>query len=232
MNENMIAMVERNQKAVSDLETKMAQLQRLLDAGQNDAAENMMQELLALSQQVVVQRREMVLSSDNPALQSGMKKIIAQMNSIEIGFTEEGWFGVRMMPLARTKETACKEYIRGILAPELKRFFADKANVRYPECVLIFRHVYDRANPESGRRDYNNAEVKIIRDLVAMYVMVDDNPFVCETYYLSAPGDVPRTDIFVVPQSEFLKWLQVADAIPEEGLRLTDQIPQQWKADK
>ena len=149
-----------------------------------------------------------------------MKKIISQMNTMEIGFTEEGWFGVRMMPLARTKETACKEYVRGILAPELKRFFADKANVRYPECVLIFRHVYDRTDPESGRRDYNNAEVKIVRDLVAMYVMVDDNPFVCETYYLSAPGDVPRTDIFVVPQSEFLKWLQVEDSIPEEGLPL------------
>ena len=52
MNENMIAMVERNQKAVSDLETKMEQLQRLLDAGQNDAAENMMQELLALKEQL------------------------------------------------------------------------------------------------------------------------------------------------------------------------------------
>ena len=62
--------------------------------------------------------------------------------------------------------------------------------------------------------------------------LVDVRPYRCETYYLSAPGDVPRTDIFVVPQSEFLKWLQVADAIPEEGLRLTDQSPQQWKADK
>ena len=205
---------------------------RLAADGDELKAYALLLDVVKMSEKSACNLRELVIRYGYPEERDELEQIVLGSHPVDIGFTEEGWFAVRMDPLAKAKTLASKPYIRGIIAPAMKKFFADKPNIRYPQCVLIFRHVYDRKFPVRHMRDYDNVEVKQVTDVVAMYVMVDDNPFVCETYYLSAPGDVPRTDIFVVPQSEFLKWLQVADAIPEEGLRLTDQIPQQWKADK
>ncbi|MBQ9839658.1 MAG: hypothetical protein IJO56_09245, partial [Oscillospiraceae bacterium] len=131
----------------------------------------------------------------------------------------------------KTKDTASKEYIRGIIYPAMRRFFADKATVRYPDCTLIFRHVYDRNIPGAQYRDYDNVEVKMVADTVAMYVMVDDSPLHCRTFHCCAPGNESRTEVYVVPQKDFGKWCEMEDSIPDEGMPLSPCLPDAWKVD-
>ena len=57
------------------------------------------------------------------------------------------------------------------------------------------------------------------------YVMEDDNPTTCSHYECSAQGDRERTEIYVVPQAEFPKWLLSEKSMPEEGVELLQHRP-------
>lgn len=206
-----------------------------LEAAEALIAEGKDEEAMALLANVPLQSKAMILSmkdfleaSGDPEAKEKAAQIMADEFPVRIGFTEQGWFGIHMMPLAKTPDSASKEFVREILTPALKKFFADKPTIRYPECVVCFRHVYDRNCPESGKRDYNNAEVKLAKDLVAMYVMRDDNPRYCDTHCMSAPGKEPHTEIYIVPRAEYPNWLMEKANIPDDGMPLTDQIPERY----
>ncbi|MBQ8240650.1 MAG: hypothetical protein IJZ38_07410 [Bacteroides sp.] len=231
MNENVIAVAKKSQKDLSAMEEMMDRLHCLMKAEKQEEAEALLQKLMVMSQQVALRHRELALGADDPDVRVAAEKIIAEENPVEIGFTGEGWFALRMMPLARTKDTASKAYIRGIIFPAMKRFFADKPTVRFPACTVVYRHVYDRDLPESGYRDYDNVEVKLVTDAVAMYVMVDDSPKRCRMYHCTAPGPASRTEVYVMPQEDLLKWTLMEPDFPDEGVTLTNQVPEQWKAD-
>jgi heme/copper-type cytochrome/quinol oxidase subunit 2 len=50
--------------------------------------------------------------------------------------------------------------------------------------------------------------------------MVDDAPMRCQHFYCSAPGSSERTEVYVVPQDEFTRWLEQVKNIPDEGMVL------------
>lgn len=152
-----------------------------------------------------------------PAAQRDVKKIIEQAHPVEIGYTPDGWFTLRLPMLLPKKETGSTEFIRGFLYPAMQDFFLDKEPVRYPDCVMIFRHVYSRDRPERQWRDHDNIEVNIVADIVALYTMPDDNPTVCTHYYCSAAGDRERTEVYVVPKDDFKTWLDVEFISPNCG---------------
>ena len=199
--------------------------------GNAEAAMERAMKLEELSEKYILNCRALPLYTDNPQAKASVGRTIAECVPVQMGYTEEGWFGIRMEPLAKTKDTASKEYIRGIIYPAMRRFFADKATVRYPDCTLIFRHVYDRNIPGAQYRDYDNVEVKMVTDTVAMYVMVDDSPLHCRTFHCCAPGKESRTEVYVVPQNDFKKWCEMEDSIPDEGMPLSPSLPDAWKVD-
>lgn len=139
---------------------------------------------------------------------------------VEIGFTKEGWFGIRIPALLPKKETGSAEYVRSFLYPAMGQFFRDQPPVRYRDCVLIFRHVYGRDRPERQRRDHDNIEVNMVSDIVALYVMPDDGPGTCAHYYCSAEGTAERTEIYVVSKKDFSLWLDLEKMFPKEGVEL------------
>lgn len=139
---------------------------------------------------------------------------------VEIGFTREGWFSLRMPMLLPKKERGSAAYVRMLLLPALRRFFQGKPAVRISPCVLVFRHVYARGRPDRALRDHDNIETNMAADCVALYVMEDDNPSACSHYECSAQGDRERTEIYVVPQAEFSQWLLSEKSMPEEGVEL------------
>jgi len=107
-------------------------------------------------------------------------------------------------------------------AHAMQEFFKDKPPVHYDDCVLIFRHVYDRERPERLNRDHDNIEVNIVADIVALYTMPDDGPSVCDHYYCSAAAAEDRTEIYVVPRDDFPQWLVVEETMPDDGVELHD----------
>ena len=158
-----------------------------------------------------------------------LENLIRQHISVEIGFTMEGWFCVRIPLLLPKKEAGSANYIRSFLYPAIREFFADKPPVRYSDCVLIYRHVYDQRRPERQRRAHDNIEINMVSDIIALYVMDDDAPSLCRHYYCSAAGSEERTEVYVVPTCDFPNWLITEKVIPDEGVMLYENDPGRGK---
>ena len=229
MNELISMGGKRCKKGISDISEGFNDALRLAADGDELKAYALLLDVVKMSEKSACNLRELVSRYGYPEEQEELEQIVLGSHPVDIGFTEEGWFAVRMDPLAKTKALASKQYIRGIIGPAMRKFFADKPNVRYPKCALIFRHVYDRNFPVRHMRDYDNVEVKQVTDVVAMYVMVDDSPLNCRVHHCCAVGSCCRTEVYVVPQDEFIRWYHQEPDIPDEGVLLLDQVPDKWK---
>lgn len=169
--------------------------------------------------------RELPAYSGHPQARKMIESAMLQNYSLEIGFTREGWFCLRLPALLPKKSKGSPSYISDPLFPAMKHFWRGKQPVRYPSNVIIFRHVYSRERPERQYRDHDNTELSMVLDVVALYVMVDDSPMRCRHYYCSAPGNANRTEVYVVPQKEFNRWLAQEENIPDEGVTLYENRP-------
>lgn len=134
-------------------------------------------------------------------------KIVSDTIPVKIGFTAEGWFSVRIPALLPKKASGSADYIRSYLYPAMRRFFEGKPPVRFKDCVIVYRHVYDKSRPEREMRDHDNIEINMVTDIIAMYVLPDDNPAMCSHYYCSAAGCGDRTEVYVIPKHEFSRWM-------------------------
>ena len=137
-------------------------------------------------------------------------QIIREVIPVQIGFTDEGWFCLRLPMLLPKKDSGSVNYLRGFLFQALSDFFREKAPVRYLDCVIILRHVYDRTYPK--RR-------------------WDDGPENCCHYACSDAGGSERTELYIVPRAEFPQWLAKQDSIPEKGVLLHENSPDMSKSD-
>lgn len=136
---------------------------------------------------------------------------------VDMGFTAEGWFRLCIPALLPKKGDGSADYIRSFLYPAMQEYFHGKEPVRYTDCVLVYRHVYDRKRPERRMRDHDNIETNMVSDIVAMYVMPDDAPSICSHYECSVMGEDDHTEVYVVPRKDFPQWLlQENESLKEE----------------
>lgn len=136
---------------------------------------------------------------------------------VDMGFTAEGWFRLCIPALLPKKGSGSADYIRSFLYPAMQEYFQEKEPVRFTDCVLVYRHVYDRNRPERRMRDHDNIETNMVSDIVAMYVMPDDAPWVCSHYECSVMGEDDHTEVYVVPRTDFSQWLlQENESLKEE----------------
>lgn len=126
---------------------------------------------------------------------------------VDMGFTAEGWFRLCIPALLPKKGSGSADYIRSFLYPAMQEYFHGKEPVRFTDCVLVYRHVYDRERPERRMRDHDNIETNMVSDIVAMYVMPDDAPSICSHYECSVMGEDDRTEVYVIPRTDFPQWL-------------------------
>lgn len=197
----------------------MVQVGRMEDAYQSALT------LACESERLTLLTRALPAYTGRPQAASTIEKLMLNTARVKIGFTAEGWFGVIIPALLPKKSEGSADYIRLLLYPAMRQFFCQKEPVQYPQCVLIFRHVYDRGRPERRYRDHDNIEVNMVADIVALYVMTDDAPPCCSHYYCSTAGDSDRTEVYVVPQSEFPQWLESEKSFPAEGVQLLENRP-------
>ena len=113
------------------------------------------------SEKMTLMTRALPAYTGNPQAQYDADKVVEKSVPVEIGFTDEGWFCIRLPFLLPKKEAGSANYIRGILYPALKNFFRDRDPIRYPESVMIFRHVYDKDRPERRYRDHDNIPIQL-----------------------------------------------------------------------
>ena len=161
--------------------------------------------------------------SGDPAADNERNAIIAEEISVEMGFTEEGWFLARIPMLLPKKDGGNVDHLRTMLYPAFRRYFNERpVDEKFSKCVLIYRHVYDQERSERQYRDHDNIELNFVTDTVALYVMEDDAPLKCEHFHCSAAGSEERTEVYVVPQTDFMKWYGFHLQIPDEGMKIVD----------
>lgn len=211
---------ERLRNKEKTLRARVAAMEYYLD--EEDRESYFRQALLIeeCAEQLTLAARTLPSYIGHPDAEAQVEAILKQEIPVEIGYTKEGWFSVRIPMLLPKKSKGSTDYIRSFLYPAMRDFFIEKPPVRYREAVLIYRHVYDRRRPERQMRDHDNIEINMVSDIVAMYVMPDDGPAVCAHYYCSAAAEQERTEVYVVPKGDFPTWLSGEAAMPDGGVEL------------
>lgn len=192
---------------------------------QQEAAEMAVEQEL-LAEKVVMCYRLLPTHSGSPNARMAVEENMANAIPVEIGFTQEGWFSLRIPRLLPRKERkrSSPDYIRGYLYPAMQRFFKDTAPVRYADCVIIYRHIYARSEPSRRYRDHDNIESNFVTDTIAAFVLPDDGPFCCQHHHCSAHGEKERTEVYVVPEADFTKWYEASKFFPDEGVKLYEHL--------
>ena len=218
------------QKALDKIDAKIQELheqafsvRRSYQDGNIKQAYESALRLEEVSEKTVLLTRALPAYTGNPKARLETENLIKLSIPIEIGFTKEGWFSLRIPALLPKKDAGSADYIRSSLYLAMREFFLDSQPVRYNDCVLIYRHIYARDRPERKKRDHDNIEVNMVSDIVAMYVLPDDGPSICSHYYCSAQGQSDRTEVYVVPQCGFTEWLENEKQMPEQGVKLYEK---------
>lgn len=181
--------------------------------------------LAEASEKFTLQTRLLPAYFGNPTAVRKIEDFLAGMEETTMGFTEQGWFYLRIPALLPKKSRGSAEYIRSLLYPAMRKFFTGKQPVRYPDSVLVFRHVYDRRRPERRYRDHDNVELNMVVDILSLYLLPDDAPLTCAHFYCSIKGDADFTEVFLIPKSEFIRWLTCHEKEKEMGLCLSGVPP-------
>lgn len=173
-----------------------------------------------LSEQTVLLTRVLPAYTGAVGATTQTDAIISDTIPVEVGFTAEGWFSIRIPTLLPKKASGSADYIRSYLYPAMRKFFEGKPPVRFRDCVLAYRHVYDRSRPERAMRDHDNIETNMVTDILALYVLPDDHPAVYSHYYCSAAGSEDRTEVYVIPKHDFPVWMVEEKTLPDKGVKL------------
>lgn len=215
-----LQVLDKTEAKIKRMRKELAAARAFYEAGNVTQAYSAALRLEEASERAVLLTRALPVYTGFPCAAMDADDVIAMCIPVEIGFTAEGWFALRIPALLPKKQTGSTDYIRSFLYPAMREFFTGKEPVRFTDCVLIYRHVYDRSRPERKKRDHDNIEVNMVSDIVALYVMPDDSPEVCAHYYCSAEGSEERTEVYVVPRTDFPMWLVTEKAMPEAGVTL------------
>ncbi len=217
---SFIKVLDKVELAKRSMEAQMAYVRRFYQDADLQAAYDAALQLEEISEKLVLFTRRLPAYTGSPAAESAVENCMAESIPVEIGFTVEGWFALRIPALLPKKASGSADYVRSFLYPAMRRFFQAQPPVRYRDCVLVYRHVYSRDRPERRYRDHDNIEVNMVSDIVALYVMPDDSPKVCSHYYCSVSGADDRTEVYVVPKEDFPLWLVTERAAPDKGVKL------------
>lgn len=217
--------LDRIEQLLVSMTKRVEKIRQLSEAGMYQACQVQLLRLEESAERLALLTRALPCYTGARSAPEDVLQIIKDVIPVKIGFTEEGWFCLQIPRLLPRKESGSVNYLRGFLLPAMEEFFCNKPLIRYPKCVLIYRHVYVKDYPERQYRDHDNIEINLVSDTVALYTMPDDNPLVCNHFYCSAAGDSERTEVYVVPQESFAQWLRREKNMPDEGVVLFETPP-------
>ena len=215
--------LNRLESIIPKMQDDCLYIQHCLSFGKHKGAYAYCFELAKKAESLALLARVLPCYTGNPRAAIDIEKCIEEVVPVEIGFTKEGWFSVRIPKLLPKKGSGNVNYMRGILIPALRKFFERKEVVRYENCVLIYRHVYGPSYEKRYMRDHDNIETYMISDMIAAYVLRDDSPYLCSNYDCTAEGESERTEVYVVPNTDFVDWLNHEKTMPKEGVKLYEK---------
>jgi len=181
--------------------------------------------LEAECEKLVLLTRALPYYTGYPQASLRMEQTILQSVPVEMRFSSEGWFIMKIPALLPKKERGSAEYIRGILYPAMQRFSDSRPRFHFSECVIVFHHIYNRIRPERQYRDHDNIELNAVVDLIALYLLDGDMPLRCFHFYCSAAGESDCTEVTVLPKADFTRWLIGENILETEAIRGNEKPP-------
>ena len=216
--EKLILQLKQTTNICNDMSEVVDNFEKFTYEEINDRYLNM----VALYEKGCLKMRKLPSYLGNPNAKEEVQKIIDKVMNVEVGYTEQGWFCVRMPFLLPKKESGSSEYVKNMLYSALSKFFKNKVRDVPKQAVLVYRHVYEESHPEKQMRDHDNIEINQVSDCIVLWAMEDDSPKYCEHFYMSARGDKSRTEVYVIPREEFGEFVKIRDNMPKEGVKLYD----------
>ena len=222
---DFLRVVERSSGLMRKAQSELDQTKRLAEEGNMVGAFESAFTFADLVERLALLARSLPAYTGHPRAAEQTEALLEETIPVSMGFTREGWFCLRIPALIPKKGSGSPSYLRDFLYPAMRRFFSGKLPASYPDCVLIFRHIYDRRRPERAWRDHDNIEVNLVADIVALYLLPDDAPRRCAHYYCSAAGDQDRTEVYVVPCDGLTAWLHALKAGDLEEVEVLENLP-------
>lgn len=136
--------------------------------------------------------------------QEEIEKIIIE-NNVSVSCSNDV-IHIKMNSLLPKKENERAGYIRTNLIVALKHY-CENNNVEIitEPVVVVFKHNY--SDKHRMWRDHDNVEINVVMDALALYFLSDDTSKSCDHFYFSSPSDYDNTDIYIIKQTKFHKWL-------------------------
>ena len=148
------------QKALDKIDAKIQELheqafsvRRSYQDGNIKQAYESALRLEEVSEKTVLLTRALPAYTGNPKARLETENLIKLSIPIEIGFTEEGWFSLRIPALLPKKDAGSADYIRSSLYLAMREFFLDSQPVRYNDGGL-YTVIY---MPETDRKERYSA---------------------------------------------------------------------------
>lgn len=110
--------------------------------------------------------------------------------------------------LPKRKQRQSTEFLIDPFYAALEGYSRQNALPRFSHCVVCFAHIYCQDLPERRVRDYDNLELKQLLDVIAAFLLEDDNGLLCDAYNTTELGEADCTHIFIMDSDQFPRWLE------------------------
>lgn len=153
--------------------------------------------------------RELVLSQRTPTGAEDVRRIVHDNYKIEMGFTQKEWFCLRMPLIIPKKNGYSVKYVENRLRAALEDFWKYRPRIAFPyyNSVIVFRHLYTWRTNAWEHCVPADSEVDCVIRLIFVYVLHQMFQISFQHYHCCSIGEEERTEVYVMPISDFDKWL-------------------------
>lgn len=94
-------------------------------------------------------------------------------------------------------------------AVALQYAFSNGKKIIYDDCVVIFRHLYEKESFFRDKVDHDNILIRPVLNILSDFFLADDEPETCDIFQCFSYADCAATQVFLVPRSKFIEWLEM-----------------------
>lgn len=198
------------EKLIKDGEKILKNILFLINSERKEEAIREAMKYELISEKIVNNARLMPIDTGTPGIQEEITQNILQENQIKIEYlNNNSWFHVKIPSLLPKKEKGNPSFIRATLQIALKKYFNENPKIKIKEpSTIIFKHNYSIERPEREYRDHDNIELNAVVDMITLFVLIDDSPLKLRHYYYSCIEETDSTDIYIIPNSDFIDFCQ------------------------
>lgn len=201
---NILGLMDYITKGLNSCEHNCNALKRLYNSGDfEDALEKSYEVIAELEALALFARKGPLYLGDCEAC-GKIANVVTSAGDVRVMLTKEGWLKVVLPLIPPKKNKGSTEFLRLMMYPPLQDFFNDKEPVTFEDAVIVFCHIYDPETIVKRRCDHDNFELNFITDALALFALPDDGPDTCMNFHCSLKGDCNCTEVFVVPQEDFM----------------------------